>query len=754
MTDQIAKKLNGDVVYKAGNLSNINDASGWSSATDLEAALTAAGSDTLYIANGTYIDTDLDADNILTNPTDGSTVVGESKAGVILKATATRTVLTNDKAWTLKTLTIQNTSVDQDAIYANSGSTFNTEDVVFDGFYKAAIYGGGTHERLELKNQSGLSNGFMTQGETTFNYLTVRDSDRGIGCYGTDTITLNNPIFLGCRSQMVRTVQDTPVVVINNPVVVAMGYDGVAGYAFEASVGTVTVNTPFVLPNWNDNDATISPDCTVNGTNITSPPKFVTPRYPGWGYLGIDDSDNFDHWKSITDYANQFGLKTSFALHNAHNFTDWAELAPYVAYGNEIRCHARGANPITATVAFSVSAPSATNPTLSIVADQSDVDPDNWSASLILSEDGVEILNTDISTSTIAQVKTAVEGAGWTIDSEDGVEYDGADYGAWLAAQSDLTISTSTGSPTEITYERERYLYVRIVVQKAMIETGLRNQGLSTYSVCTFTLPSGKGSDEDRAWLMTQSNFTEGGTNAFKVVSSGSNITDPSVNADISNLDLSKIGLLSAPYTWQGTDIEANVVSLVETTRYYGYFIVINDHGEDKFSLDNWKLVVDACVACGWDIKTFEDVYDEVTGSGLWTNTSGTIWTRDLTDNESWEIYKESPLNMAGTNISTFENDYYGNQLYFTQSIGLHDPQGAHLVVYDDDYTPTDEDVRDGAFVNIKGGGNIDMSGLSEDAGTIKVKLSGYIKSFTGKDGVTAYKWANSGGGLFMNAPL
>lgn len=64
-----------------------------------------------------------------------------------------------------------------------------------------------------------------------------------------------------------------------------------------------------------------------------------------------------------------------------------------------------------------------------------------------------------------------------------------------------------------------------------------------------------------------------------------------------------------------------------------------------------------------------------------------------------------------------------------------------------ENYTAVSDLLTAGDTITFTGvGGDIDLSGLAETAGPIKVLLAGYINSFTGKTGVTFHRWEGGGG--------
>lgn len=73
--------------------------------------------------------------------------------------------------------------------------------------------------------------------------------------------------------------------------------------------------------------------------------------------------------------------------------------------------------------------------------------------------------------------------------------------------------------------------------------------------------------------------------------------------------------------------------------------------------------------------------------------------------------------------------------------------QSQDRVITEDDYSPTGTSVRRGAHITIRANGDIDLSGLSETSGMIRVDFVGYIRSLTHLPGITVQRQSTLKGG-------
>ena len=132
------------------------------------------------------------------------------------------------------------------------------------------------------------------------------------------------------------------------------------------------------------------------------------------------------------------------------------------------------------------------------------------------------------------------------------------------------------------------------------------------------------------------------------------------------------------------------------------------------------------------DLDTALDMI-QANGTVADAGTTDESWSRSWTDVNVGRVSSgsEGAIVTGLHDQSTLVTDYFNNTIYFTPSIGIHEPQGDTITIETDDYAPTGYAIRKGATLKYKGSGHLDLSGLSDSTGVITVKLKSIINQFT-----------------------
>jgi len=362
-------------------------------------------------------------------------------------------------------------------------------------------------------------------------------------------------------------------------------------------------------------------------------------------------------------------------LSNTDNVTptEWAGLLTYVNDNHEVACHTRNHTPLTDLSALDLTV-SGTNPSLVLAITDTDDDSGNWSGTIEIYENSVQIGDTiDIAGTTrmdtVATAISNIDGAGgW----EATVTGDTASHAVCL------TPGTYTANGA-IDLDEENFWFVEIAESKKDIEDGLDREAIS------FVHPGNVTSEDVRNYLKDDTtiypgHFARAGTTPFKIVRS-----DFNGDSDLSSIDLSNIyghHINQIIETTGGSNHKKYTNVQGVYSAWSGVVQMPYSHGATEWTLDEWEDYIDRNVnISGMSILTMAQIYNRITGSGLWVNSSGTTWTRTFTDRSDYHIGKNSVCVNSGINVSALYglNDYYGKKLYNQYNLGIDQYTGTPL---------------------------------------------------------------------------
>lgn len=197
--------------------------------------------------------------------------------------------------------------------------------------------------------------------------------------------------------------------------------------------------------------------------------------------------------------------------------------------------------------------------------------------------------------------------------------------------------------------------------------------------------------------------------------------------------------------------------AIAEYTKTRGAIFMPYSHDKElEANVEMWTAFLDGIRSVDPGLlKSMSEVDAYIRTNGVQDETNHEVWHVDWSaEYGDWDLQPKggSALLDNGKPITGIHDqaelatDLGGKPIYFNPPIGPYSDGVTNKTVTEDDYTPTGWSVRKGAKVRITGGGDIDMSGISETESLVQVELAGYISSFAGKAGVTGYKWEGGGG--------
>ncbi len=232
---------------------------------------------------------------------------------------------------------------------------------------------------------------------------------------------------------------------------------------------------------------------------------------------------------------------------------------------------------------------------------------------------------------------------------------------------------------------------------------------------------------------------------------------EPDYNGDMNDIRKLNTKLMNTIgwTTWAGgtvSDWDAGTITyesiytigqaIAEYTRTRGAIFMPYSHDKElEANEEMWGAFLDGVRSVDPNLlKSMSEVDEYIKTAGTQDATYAEVWNVDWSSGYgTWNLRpgNGSALIENGKIITGIHDqsdpatDLDGTEILFMPTIGPYTDGATIKSITDDDYTPTGYEVRKGATVRIRGGGHVDMSGLSDTDGEIDMILHSEIDQFT-----------------------
>ncbi len=651
----IKDPLNPNKIRYLANTWPAADGSDGTGDTDIEAALSSAGSGgTLVISGGTsgltYSTTEIDATDLLDTTAANQTIRGAittdinfaehngtvniSGSGVddyVLSITHAGCVVSG--------LSLSDAGANRYnlRIYGATASVVATS-VVCDGGNRhldcetSSAMSSFTHCSFQNTTNTTLSSYLQNDPTLNFNYcMFVGNYAMGLNASWMSgaNITLNNCVFWGngLGSVVSGSSGVATMMTLNNCILsCCIGPHSTSSSAVTTlrslgSTAPITANNCLILPNSLNGNYVITSNVTVN-SEIYGRPAFISPRRPGIARLAltIDDMANYTLWTQIADYVHARGGHASFGLNGG--FSNWTGLQTYVAQGHEAVLHGWTHADLNNLNAFTMQYVGAgSSCTMSITA--------NVLTSVVTGGPGSENLSYDLTAAnydTISELVSAIDGlAAYTATASQNI--------ARSKTLSDVAGIDIRTAPYQALLDNGRFYDLEITDLKTLVESNLTG-----FVATSLIWPSNLYSDV--AITAAKSRGVLGArTGDVASASMGTH--------SLESINIYKIaGIFASELGTDQITIQRSAGAVVEQLDWQGGIGVIWGHGE--VTLQNWEYIIDAFLSHGIEIVTLKDLIAYAKSLTV-DSGDGITYTKTFTDNIDWHLQKTSPCINAGT---------------------------------------------------------------------------------------------------------
>ena len=632
--------------------------------TDIEAALTATGAGgTLYLYEGTYSGTEIDATTGIHPKASNQTITGIGT--VIIDATGINDhgIHNSQNAVTINNLTLKTKA----GYWAYYGTILNSTDLTIQANGMGInVNGAGINTRMKLYSLAGEYSVRVSNGNPVFNCSIFNKLATPI------FLSAGNPVFNNCMitgtynaNVYTATVLITPTTytgnaVLNNNIFTANVVDGIKDQYIinnaSTSGGTVTLNSPMLVQ---------APKGKItNGVTINNPvyddPKFVSARRPSYVTLSVDDEASVETFKSLASYTGSGVTYFIDSDIDSISDADWIIIGNLVDQGHEVGGHTFAHTQLTVENAITI-ASSRTVPTVEISTTQTDDDPSNWTGSMVLKEDGSTIATydfTDGSYTYLWQLKAAIElNTGWT------VSYPTGSSTAAKARMLKIATQSVAGAGYTFVWENnlvgetpvQRYWYHEIVYHKKILEDKMALVLSRAYPLRSFAWPGGNYNATLKTFVSTQSNYDPLGVTKYlgarnaDALSGGSYTLASDYTSGSGPATGIQIYELSGPHLSVNigtTNPDRFAIAYNQWSSYIGGYFVFYTHSFGEYNEANSKLFIDGLKQNpSISLITMGDMLTNITTSGLWADADadGKRWTRTFADEADYSLKPNSP---------------------------------------------------------------------------------------------------------------
>lgn len=557
------------------------------------------------------------------------------------------TIRNCDRGWwntgggTMNRLIIKNIVGKYVIYFGDTGLTTNVNDFIIDGAFAASPDGYVTSGAAQTVN---FSNGIFTG----FQNKTIA------GGNDASTWTFNNVIFTGNGMNQTGS---TPIIntggaastwTFNNCLL--------SDSPWWSGSGTAPLTTSFIL---NDSSAaTITASSTASGMS----PAFRHAKREGRTFAMVDDSGNYNVFKSLVTLANTYGYKVGLSVsHYGNSSINWSELAGYVNSGHYVACHAWShVRHLASLAAFGV-----TKTGITITIAQTRTNPDDsttWSGTLRYQDgtptDETLTLSDTGDLKTVKEVVTYLAGHGVTI----GVSTSQVDF---ATDPDNGTKSTTLAAGTystggTLTFDQTSLFQVEITEAKAWLEAQMQAQ-IPGWTAKSFVWPGGY------SYTAAQTAVQSAG---FAQARSAANQSRSLLYA-LNLFAIDAMGLDS--YQLGNPTTQSEAAGMLDALAQTGAVAGVFRHG---VSSADWTAFFSAVAQSGVGLDTLDNVGDwiranddHVTGLVSYKCSDGTSGC--FVDASNYRLKSSSPCKAAGTSVG-LTTDLAGKAWKATPSIGAY----------------------------------------------------------------------------------
>jgi peptidoglycan/xylan/chitin deacetylase (PgdA/CDA1 family) len=511
---------------------------------------------------------------------------------------------------------------------------------------------------LILKNSIRVA----TANEITLNYCIVYGSGTSNGGTYADATTnyrINNSVFASNYMAGIWGNGATTTIYLKNSIVTGNGLNGYSGLKI-SSGATINYNHNLITGNSYFPRGNIGSDATIidQGNNLKEYfPGIISPKVNSAYFIITSDDATTSYWLDLGDALAPYNVHlTAFTntTSGPPNEEFAAILQHLIAEGQEIGNHTWGHSDMSSTQAFSITSTN-TNPTINV---------DMANSQLIFSCDEVGnrvTIDWSVTYKTLANVKTAVDGKGWTIATLSGS--DALRMGS-LADSAGVQVVPYT---TNLDISAPNYPFFR---EEISDENDVIFNATG-YRPITMSYPWALST----AWLRTYLKDVLGLAGAAGVEGTSSK--------SLASINIFNAWRVGADFVdWGiGTGTEEDVR---ETARHVyafakeqGIFYAVLSHQAAQFSVDQMTWYVDELVKCGATFKTFGEAIDEIKTTH--STADGFTYTKTYPDVANYNLLYTSPCIDAGADVS-LTRDSLGNSIYGTPDCGAFEYQPPHTM--------------------------------------------------------------------------
>lgn len=431
-------------------------------------------------------------------------------------------------------------------------------------------------------------------------------------------------------------VSNNSAITIRNCAIVGNG--GATYRAFDTLNGG-TIDYDYCLITGNnylpENNITGTTGLTDGGHNVVEGnPGFVAYPYSAYFNISLDDADT-TYWRAVADVVNPLGVKiTCFVTPSLITTQDEINDLIYLAnQGNEVAIHDWSHTGLNQTTAFTVTTTNA-NPTINV----------NVAAKILTlgTTTGGNTVTVDwsVTDKTIADLKTAVTGKGWTITNDTVYIYDAMKLSS--LADTSGAVAVPHDCALDIVAPNYQFWEDEVTATQDWITT---NVGVEP---TTMSYPNGLTSAGLEAWIRDN-------TNIIGARGTGSNFYL------LSSLDIYNVKANNSDLGLTEATARANARHVGAFSQTVGALYCMYSHHADQVTTAQWGYYVEEIKRMGGVFYTFKEIItairaDHATADGL-------TYTKSYTNNSNYKIRPNSASINTGTPIVGITTDFIGNHV-------------------------------------------------------------------------------------------
>jgi hypothetical protein len=471
------------------------------------------------------------------------------------------------------------------------------------------------------------------------NRCIIRDSGAvpgGAAVYANNVGTwgIYNSIVVNNSTAGIMQQTGSPTGTVMNNIIVANAR-GTAKYGINVTTATLNYDYNIVFANNALPFSTNISGGTDGGHNIViSDPLFISGYGDAINYftVGVDDSASLAYAVSLAAALNPLGVYITFAT--GYDPTHVGDLQALASAGNEISVHTWDHIALDATAIYTVSSTNSGTNTVTV-----DIAANNQ---IILVSSGTPANNVTISTNsnqTIADLKTAVAGKGWTITNN--------------AAANDanrLLIAADSGGAQTCPYVVVPDTTATNRFYKGEIKDEFDWLVSIGITPTTLTWPTGNYSANAAAYARDTVGLV-----------AGRSVGAVGFGYPLESFKLWNAHCLAAS-TSKGAGTQAAIISEAQwyfaSAAYGNSYACIHDYTTTAFSIQQWTWYVNEILRLGGKFKTFGQVASAIIADH--STADSLTYTKTYTNTSNYSLQSSSPAKDAGVDVG-LTTDYDGH---------------------------------------------------------------------------------------------